>query len=325
MRADKASLPAALLRIVSASLLLAPLVTAEKAGGEKRSKPEARRAQAIIDYDGDGRSDISVFSWGDRTIRRMGQADFPFNRRSEFPFPLLGDFNGDGQTEIAYFDRGYWRIIGHLITRVGNKGDLPVPADYDGDGKVDPASWRPAGGLWTFQSAPPRSWGAPTDIPVPMDYDGDGKADIAVWRPAEGNWYIHFASGKEDVVHCGGEGDLPVPADYDGDGKADIAVWRPAEGNWYIQNAAKELTVTAYGSAGDIPVPGDYDGDGRTDVAVWRPADGQWNIKDQEGVVFGGPEDTPLTWNIWILWAQKRLDRPRQNEDNAERKEVGIR
>ena len=34
------------------------------------------------------------------------------------------------------------------------------------------------------------NFGAPGDLPVPADYNGDGRADYDIWRPSTGVWYI---------------------------------------------------------------------------------------------------------------------------------------
>jgi hypothetical protein len=131
--------------------------------------------------------------------------------------------------------------------------------------------------------------GALGDVPVPGDYDGDGRADIAVWRPQDGRWYILYSTteyGAGPVVHwgSGAHRDVPVPGDYDGDGRTDLAVWRPSDGTWYVRFSSTGYTSGGAwqwgaGSLGDIPVPGDYDGDGKTDLAVWRPSTGTWFVR----------------------------------------------
>ncbi|MFE1871808.1 FG-GAP repeat domain-containing protein, partial [Streptomyces sp. NPDC059496] len=74
------------------------------------------------------------------------------------------------------------------------------------------------------------------DVPVPGDFDGDGTLDTAFWRPSEGNWFIQPSSGgQQRVVQFGQDGDIPVPNDYDHDGKVDLAVWRPGEHTLHVR------------------------------------------------------------------------------------------
>ncbi|HMU75951.1 MAG TPA: VCBS repeat-containing protein, partial [Elusimicrobiota bacterium] len=99
------------------------------------------------------------------------------------------------------------------------------------------------------------------DVPVPADYDGDGKADLAIWRGQDSIWYIRQSSNSQSRLELWGANyapyfDVPAPADYDGDGKTDIAVWRPTNGTWYVlRSSTGSPQVQVHGQNGDTPLP----------------------------------------------------------------------
>lgn len=49
-------------------------------------------------------------------------------------------------------------------------------------------TWWVLGGTGSQQTS--QGWGTNGDIPVPGDYDGDGKTDFCVFRPSNGTWYV---------------------------------------------------------------------------------------------------------------------------------------
>ena len=105
------------------------------------------------------------------------------------------------------------------------------------------------------------------DVPVPADYDRDGRADVAVYRAATGEWFVLRSSHEELVYGSWGApssialGDVPVPGDYDADGRADLAVYRQTSGQWFILNSSNGSPITwQWGgpSLGDVPVAARY-------------------------------------------------------------------
>lgn len=245
-----------------------------------------------FDFDGDGKSDVSVFrpssgGWyiiPSNTPASSISAQFGIATDTITP----ADYDGDRKTDIAVYRAGVWYVIQSATNTLryenwGVSGDTPIPADYDGDGKADFAVYRPAEGNWYVHRSldnglQTTTFGIAGDRPVPGDFDGDGRADIAILRVSSSTWFIS-PSGNGPVIteQFGSANDRPVVADYDGDGRDNIAVFRPSNGTWYTsQDAQTNYGARQWGMSGDVPAPADYDGDGRADYAVFRA--GAWYI-----------------------------------------------
>lgn len=280
------------------------------ADGPVAGVPFARNKAA--DFDGDGKTDISVFRPATGHWFITGSIGGAFSG-SEFgvgsDILTPGDYDGDGRTNFAVFrpSESTWYINtkgGYSVRQFGQPGDVPVPADFDGDRRTDIAVFRPSTGMWYIGYSDSRSsfgavsFGQNGDRPAPSDYDGDGKSDIAVWRPSDGIWYVQGSSAGFYGISWGVATDVPAPGDYDGDGRADPAVFRPASGTWYVFGSTQGIFARQFGQDGDLPATGDYDGDGRYDIAVFRPSDSTWYVRKDNGDytarTFGAPDDRPI-------------------------------
>jgi Tol biopolymer transport system component len=258
------------------------------------------------DFDGDGRSDISVFRPSNRTwYLNQSTAGFSatqFGLATDKVTPA--DFDGDGKADIAVFRDGVWYRLNSSngtvgIVQFGIVGDIPQSADFTGDGRAEIAVYR--NGIWwtldlTNNQVNVTQFGNSTYKPVVGDYDSDGRADQAIYR--DGVWHLNRSTQGYTVINFGLATDKLVPADYDGDGKTDQAVYR--DGTWYVLQSSQGFTAFQFGLSSDIPVPADYDGDGRTDIAVYR--DGTWYIiQSSNGSIsyqqFGLSSDIPVAAN----------------------------
>jgi len=210
--------------------------------------------------------------------------------------PVVGDWNGNGITEIGVFrdnhtwnvdynGNGIWEGIagGDRINITGKPGDVPVPGDWNGNNITEMAVFRDShnwyidyngNGIWDSPAGGDRIYitGKPGDIPVPCDWNGDGITEMSVFR-GNHTWYIDFngngiwdsPAGGDRIYTTGQPGDIPVQGDWNNDRLCEMGVYRPSTHMFYLDANANGLWDGAsvdkrfdFGTFGDIPVSGKW-------------------------------------------------------------------
>ncbi len=243
---------------------------------------------------------------------------------NENAIPVVGDWNGDGVSDIGVYIDGQWYLDlngngywdeGDLWARLGTRGDLPVTGDWDADGKTDIGIFGPAWPRdpWAISREPglPDAANFPTNAPrihknMPPKPEEATSGSRLLKRTKQGT---SRADLIDHVFHYGNSGDVPVAGDWNGDGIRQIGVFH--DGEWYLdldgdgQFTAHDAAFV-FGQAGDIPVVGDFNGNGVDVIGVYRA--GKWIIDtnnnhriDAQDKVFelGGAGDKPVVgdWN----------------------------
>ncbi|MDO9543508.1 MAG: lectin like domain-containing protein [Kiritimatiellia bacterium] len=167
-------------------------------------------------------------------------------------------------------------------------------ADYDGDGKADPAIYDETTGTWKVKLSSANYYLLTTTLnglggigraSVSADYDGDRLADPAVYLESTGRWVIlpstaNYSTAIALTQTLGGAGYTGIPADYDGDRLADPAVYQSVQGDWKVfLSSANYYLIESPGLLGGIgyrAVAADYDGDRLADPAVYGESNGYW-------------------------------------------------
>ncbi len=204
-----------------------------------------------------------------------GFADIAVNYGVPGDYPVVGDWDGDGDATIGIYRNGVFYLrnsntagFADIVFPFGLPGDQPVAGDWNNDGKDTIGVYRNG----TFFLRNTNSTGAPSaafalgipgDVGIAGDWDGNGFDTTGVFRPSNGALYLKNTNttGFADIqINYGIGGDKPITGDWNNDGVDTIGVYR--NGTFYLRNSNSigfADIVFALGIPGDAPIAGDWD------------------------------------------------------------------
>jgi RHS repeat-associated protein len=270
----------------------------------------------------------TTFAW-----QSWADSDFNFNGPGSGNWPghsggisnnFLGDYNGDGKTDIMGYtgSGGLWHVVlsngsgfdfgpGFWSGHAGGSNNNFL-GDFNGDGKTDimghasAGNWNvslssgsgfqaPGSGVWSGHS------GGTTNNFL-GDFNGDGRTDI-MSRLSQGNWHVSLSSGSGFEAPSsgpwGGHGGTTSNnflGDFNGDGLTDIMGRTGVGGLWHVTLS----NGTSFGGAGSgnwsghsgttsNNFLGDFNGDGKTDIMGYTGSGGLWHVALSDGTNFNAP------------------------------------
>lgn len=231
----------------------------------------------FTDYDGDGILDLcevkvkgNNLEWHWYTEAHKGNFKKPTVNIFGVPRSqcLVGDFNGDGKTDIA-------------IVNTNANGKLEWSIDYS-----------PCDGISDVSG---NVFGQVGDKVLAGDFNADGVDDLCIYRPVTSQWFVSLSdmAGKPGFgspyaingLTFGESADIPLVGDFNGDGYADMAVYRPRYNKIYINYFSPDKPkMEGYGN---------INGEGESNQSITCP------VKDIQGFAvadfnYSRPQALPL-------------------------------
>ncbi len=205
--------------------------------------------------------------------------------------PVVGDWNGDGKTDVGVYNKGGNNFLLRNGTSLGIiglgwSGVTPVVGDWNGDDRDEVGVYNNAGtwALWnsTTSAADIVGFGWANTTPVVGDWNGDGTTEVGIYNKGGNNFLLKTASGF-DVIGLGWSSVTPVAGDWNSDGRDEVGVYDNA-GTWALWNSTtRSADIVGFGWADTAPVVGDWNGDGKTDVGIYNNGGNNFFIKTDSG------------------------------------------
>lgn len=233
--------------------------------------------------------------------------------------PKVGDFNGDGRSDILWYLPGTGQDMVYFGNSWGNGFEIGyitqdvsmqvAIADFNGDGRDD-ILWHVASTgqntIWHGQANKLFSSvniaytvGGYAHKPYAGDFDGDGYGDIFFDSQGSASDQIWYGGSSgfdvRDVVLP--DGAQPVVGDFDGDGKSDIYFYKPGPGGDVMAygTSTRANFASQWLNLNDTATPtvADLDGNGTSDILWSYPGetDKIWLFSSHRG----SPKSVPTS------------------------------